>query len=355
MSEKIKVAIIGCGAIANSAHIPAYMKNEKAEIKYFCDIIPERADAAVEKYGCGKAVYDYHEILGDPELDSVSVCTHNDLHSVIAIDFMRAGKDVLSEKPAARVLSEALEMQRVSHETDRILSIGVCNRFGNAVNHIKDLIDAGELGEVYHVYASFRANRSIPGIGGDFTRKAASGGGALIDWGVHYLDLILYCCGEPKPLTASGEAFCKLGKNIKDYVYTNMWAENTADKDGVFDVDDSVTGIVRTDGPTITFNGAWAENIGEDETYIDFIGDKAGIRLEYGEGFVIYSVKNGMLMRSEPKFRTNNFYEVEINSFVDCVINHEHNRADIDLAIGTSKIMQAIYDSSELHREVVID
>lgn len=314
MSEKIKVAIIGCGAIANSAHIPAYMKNEKAEIKYFCDIIPERADAAVEKYGCGKAVYDYHEILDDPELDSVSVCTHNDLHSVIAIDFMRAGKDVLSEKPAARVLSEALEMQRVSHETDRILSIG-----------------------------------------GDFTRKAASGGGALIDWGVHYLDLILYCCGEPKPLTASGEAFCKLGKNIKDYVYTNMWAENTADKDGVFDVDDSVTGIVRTDGPTITFNGAWAENIGEDETYIDFIGDKAGIRLEYGEGFVIYSVKNGMLMRSEPKFRTNNFYEAEINSFVDCVINHEHNRADIDLAIGTSKIMQAIYDSSELHREVVID
>lgn len=314
MSEKIKVAIIGCGAIANSAHIPAYMKNEKAEIKYFCDIIPERADAAVEKYGCGKAVYDYHEILDDPELDSVSVCTHNDLHSVIAIDFMRAGKDVLSEKPAARVLSEALEMQRVSHETDRILSIGVCNRFGNAVNHIKDLIDAGELGEVYHVYASFRANRSIPGIGGDFTRKAASGGGALIDWGVHYLDLILYCCGEPKPLTASGEAFCKLGKNIKDYVYTNMWAENTADKDGVFDVDDSVTGIVRTDGPTITFNGAWAENIGEDETYIDFIGDKAGIRLEYGEGFVILfrqerhahaqraEVQNEQFLRSGNKF-----------------------------------------------------
>ena len=82
MSKRIKVAIIGCGAIANSAHIPAYMKNEKAEIKYFCDIIPERADAAVEKYGCGKAVYDYHEILDDPELDSVSVCTHNDLHSV---------------------------------------------------------------------------------------------------------------------------------------------------------------------------------------------------------------------------------------------------------------------------------
>lgn len=355
MSEKVKVAIIGCGSIANSAHIPAYMENEDVQIKYFCDIVPQRADEAVEKYGCGRAVYDYHEILSDPELDAVSVCTHNDMHSVIAIDFMKAGKDVLSEKPAARVLDEALEMQRVSHETDRILSIGVCNRFGTAVNHIKDLISSGELGEVYHVYASFRAHRSIPGIGGDFTKKSASGGGALIDWGVHYLDLILYCCGDPTPLTASGAAFCKLGKNIKDYVYTSMWAENTADKDGVFDVDDSVTGFVRTDGPTITFNGAWAQNIGEKETYIDFLGDKAGIRLQYCGNFVIYSVKDGMLLTTEPKYNANNFYQAEIDSFVRCVRNHERNQADIDYAIKTSKIMQAIYDSSEQHREIVID
>ena len=117
MKEKVKVAVIGCGTIANSAHIPAYMASDIAEIKYFCDIIPERADAAVEKYGCGKAVYDYHEILDDAELDAVSVCTHNDMHSVISIDFMRHGKDVLCEKPAARILSEALEMEKVSYET----------------------------------------------------------------------------------------------------------------------------------------------------------------------------------------------------------------------------------------------
>ena len=97
MKEKINVAVIGCGSIATSAHIPAYMASPIAEIKYFCDIIPERADAAVEKNGCGKAVYDYHEILDDPDLDAVSVCTHNDMHSVISIDFMKHGKDVLCE------------------------------------------------------------------------------------------------------------------------------------------------------------------------------------------------------------------------------------------------------------------
>ena len=76
-NEKMKVAVIGCGTIANAAHIPSYMNNDTCEIKYFCDIIPERADAAVAKYGCGKAIYDYHEILNDPEIEAVSVCTPN--------------------------------------------------------------------------------------------------------------------------------------------------------------------------------------------------------------------------------------------------------------------------------------
>ena len=100
--KKVTVGIIGCGTIANGAHIPAYMKNEDVEIKYFCDIIPERAKEAVEKYGCGIAVEDYHDVLTDPEVEAVSVCTPNKMHATIAIDAMRAGKHVLCEKPAAR-------------------------------------------------------------------------------------------------------------------------------------------------------------------------------------------------------------------------------------------------------------
>ena len=339
--NKVKVAAIGCGSIANAAHIPSYMKNENVEIKYFCDIIPERAEEAVEKYGCGTAVTDYHEILGDHELDAVSVCTHNDFHSVISIDFLKAGKHVLCE---------------TAHETGKMLNIGVCNRFNTYVNKIKELIDSGELGEVYQVYASFRAHRSIPGLGGDFTTKAVSGGGALIDWGVHYLDLVMYCCGDPTPLTASGEAFCKLGVDMKNYVHTGMWAEQTSDtENGTYDVDDSVTGIIRTSGPVISFNGAWAQNIGKSETFIDFLGTKAGIRLNYCGDFTIYGVKNGMLTREEVKCRETNMYENEINDFVRLIMQGGgKNRQYIDNAVLTSKIMQAIYDSSEAHKEITI-
>ena len=106
----IKVGVIGCGTIANSAHIPSYMNCPDAEIKYFCDIIPERAQAAVEKYGCGIAVEDYHTVLADPEITAVSVCTPNRMHPIISIDALKAGKHVLCEKPAARTYAEALTM-----------------------------------------------------------------------------------------------------------------------------------------------------------------------------------------------------------------------------------------------------
>ncbi len=353
---KLNVAIIGCGNIANGAHIPSYLSNKDVEIKYFCDIIPEKADEAVKKYGCGKAVYDYKEILNNDDIDAVSVCTHNDFHSIISIDFMKAGKDVLCEKPAARILSEALEMQEAAKKYDKILSIGVVNRYNDSVNRVKKMIENGDLGEVFHVYASFRAHRSIPGLGGDFTNSACSGGGALIDWGVHYLDLILYCCGDPRPLTASGEAFCKLGKDMKNYVCTGMWASETADiENGVYDVDDSVTGIVRTqNGPTISFNGAWAQNIGINETYIDFMGDKGGIRLDYCGYFKYFTTKDGELVEEKHNFKMRDHYQNEIDSFVNACLTHTPNQSCIDNAVLTSRIMDGIYRSSAERKEVTL-
>ncbi len=352
--RKMKVAIIGCGTIANAAHIPNYLKNDQVEIKYFCDIIPKRAEEMVTKYGCGKAVCDYHEILDDPELEAVSVCTPNYAHAPISIDFLKAGKNVLCEKPAARTYAEAKTMLDAQHETGKVLNIGVVNRFNDNVNKIKELIDAGELGEVYQVYVSFRAHRSIPGLGGAFTTKAIAGGGVLIDWGVHYLDIVMYCCGDPKPLTASAETFSRLGKDMANYTYVNMWA-GPPKLDGEYSVEEGITGLVRTDGPVITLNGAWAQNIGEAETYIDFIGDKAGIRLQYGGGFTLYGTKNGMLTTTTNQLTTRDHFNNEINAFVDCVRSGKKLPSHIDTNILTSKLMQALYDSAQCHREVVLE
>ena len=353
--SKIKVAVIGCGTIANVAHIPSYMNNPEVEIKYFCDIIPEKAQAAVEKYGCGQAVVDYHDILDDPELVAVSVCTPNRVHTTITIDFLEHGKHVLCEKPAARTYAEAKLMQDAQHKTGKVLNIGVVNRFNTAVNEIRKLIADGVLGDVYHVYVSFRAWRSIPGLGGAFTTKEIAGGGALIDWGVHYLDIVMYCTGDPKPLTVSGKAFCKLGVDMPGYVYEGMWAEDTKNLNGTYDVDDSVTGFIRTEGPTITFNGAWAQNIGIGEPYIDFLGDKAGIRLNYGGNFTLFGTKDGKLTKEIPEYDSVNMFQNEIDSFIRCIQTGEKLPSHIDQVIITARMMQAIYDSSEQDKEIKLE
>ena len=354
--KKIKVAVIGCGTIANGAHIPSYMNNDTCEIKYFCDIIPERAEKAVKEYGVGIPVVDYHDILNDPEVEAVSVCTPNKMHAIIAKDFLRAGKNVLCEKPAARTYAEALEMQKVQHETGKVLNIGVVNRFNESVNKIRSLLEEGALGEVYQVYVSFRDQRCIPGIGGAFTTKDIAGGGALIDWGVHFLDIVMFCTGDPQPLTVTGNTFSKLGVDMKEYVYNYrgyMWAKDQSDpENGTYDVEDSVTALIRTSGPVITVNGAWAQNIGPCEKYIDFLGTKAGIRLIYGGPFTMWGAGGGQLTEEKFDFGPTQMFQNEIDAFLRCIRTGEKLPSHIDKNIITSKMMQAIYDSAEAGKEI---
>ena len=350
--SKMKVAIIGCGTIANNAHIKAYANNPDVEIKYFCDIIKKRAEMSAADYGSGTAIEDYRVIINDPEVEAVSICTQNDVHASISIDCMRAGKHVLCEKPAARTYDEVLEMQKVQHETGKVLNIGVVNRFNTGVIRIKQMIDNGELGELYHVYISFRAHRSIPGLGGAFTTKSIAGGGVLIDWGVHFLDIVMYCAGDPRPLTVTGQTYSKLGKDIENYAYVNMWA-GPPNGSGTYDVEDLVTGLIRTEGPTITLNGAWAQNIGVDEMFIDFLGDKAGVRLQYGADFKSYSTNNGAISETSFKYTEEDMFQKEIDSFVRCIRSGEKLPSHIDTVISSSAIIQALYDSSDRRTEIV--
>ena len=207
-------------------------------------------------------------------------------------------------------------MQSVQHETGKILNIGVVNRFNPGVNLIKNMIDSGKLGEIYHVYVSFRAS-FYPWIGRDFTNKEISGGGVLIDWGVHFLDIVIYCCGDPAPKTVSAETFSKLGLNLKLTLIrkcgpvSQSWTAYT--------VEDSVVGLIRTNGPVITLHGAWAQNIGEQEMYIDFMGTKPESVFNMEKIFKIYTAKDGVLYDIQPEYRAYDHFQNEIDSFIRCV------------------------------------
>ena len=138
---------------------------------------------------------------------------------------------------------------------------------------------------------------------------------------------------------------------MRGYTFTNMWA-GPPKYDGVYNVEDSVTGIIRTDGPVITFNGAWAQNIAEKEMFIDFMGDKGGIRLQYGKEFKVYTSKCGSLVEYQPKFNMRNHFQNEIDAFVNCIKTGEKLPSHIDTVTITAKMLQAIYDSAKIHKEI---
>ncbi len=349
--EKITVAVIGCGRIADSAHFPALSKIEGVEIKYACDIIESKAQDKVERFGAKQAITDYKVALADPEVDAVFVLTPNYSHYTITMDALNAGKHVFCEKPITVNYELSCEMARKAAEVNRQLVIGVCNRYHRTVELIEEMNRTGKLGKIYHIYCSFRAHRSIPGLGGPFTIKEQSGGGVLIDWGVHFFDLILYILGGAKIETVTADAYSEMAKDIKEYVYRDMWAGPPV-LDGINDVEDFITGYIRTDKASISFNGAWAQNIDKNEMFIDFMGDRGGIRMMYGGDYTFYTVENKELVQYKPEYEIPNMYELEDQDFIRSIRTGEPTRNHIDKVLESAKLLDYVYKSSEERREI---
>jgi len=349
MPDKLKVAVIGNGTIG-TVHADRYSRCPQVELGWVVDILPDRARTLAAAHGVPNVSADYHDALKDPTVGAVSVCLPNYLHCPVTIDALQAGKHVLCEKPIALSLDEAQRMQAAAKKANRQLAIGVVNRFNDYVNLVKHAIDGGELGQVYHVSFTFKAYRSIPGLGGWFTTKSKSGGGVMIDWGIHFLDLVLYCIGFPNPLSISGVAHGRLGASMKDYTYLSMWA--TPDPSGVYDVEEYASGVVRTSGPTISFEGAWAQNVDAPSMFIDFLGDKGGIRLAYGQSFTQYSFKGGALFETKSQKTPSDHFLNEMSSFADCCLSGRKSPAHIDTVIVSQRIIDGFYQSVKAGAEV---
>lgn len=350
--KKTVIAVIGCGRIANNAHFPAFAKMENIRVKYACDIIKEKADAAKEKFEfIENVITDYKEALADSEVEAVYVLTPNYAHYTVTMDALRAGKHVFCEKPITINYELSCEMAEEAKKQNKMLNIGVCNRYHKSVEMLEEMNREGKFGKIYHIYCSFRSFRSIPGLGGDFTTKKQSGGGVLIDWGVHFLDLILYIIGGARLETVTCDAYSEMAKDMKAYKYTYMWAEDTSNvENGINDVDDFISGHIRTDKASISFNGAWAQNIKHDDMFIDFMGDKGGARLTYGKKFEFCD--GSTLELSTPEYEIPGMYLREDQAFIESVNSGIKDRNNIENILESAKLLDYLYKSAEEKKEI---
>jgi len=220
------------------------------------------------------------------------------------------------------------------------------------------MIDADELGKVYHVKAQLSRRRGIPGLGGWFTTKALSGGGPLIDVGVHVIDLALYLLGDRRPVRVSGKTYANFGNPIKDYIYESMWA-GPPKPDGVFDVEDEAHALIHfDDGTTLNLEVAWAINTPADsvpENLMGFFGDKGGLTFElFGNHLNLATEIHKHNCDTKVYLPEVKRYEEQIADFARVVEARGRPCATGEQGEIVQSIIDAIYESSEIKQEVPV-
>lgn len=365
---KLKVAIIGCGGIANQKHFPALkLHSDKCELVAFCDIVVDRAKEACEKYGTPDAKYyqDYNDLLADASIDIVHICTPNVSHSPIAVAAFEAGKNVLCEKPMAHTTEAAEAMMEAWKKSGKKFTIGYQNRFREEVRSLKESCANGELGEIYFAKAHALRRKAVP-TWGVFPDKSQQGGGPLIDIGTHALDITLWMMGNYEPESVNGSVFHKLG-NLPGADAGNMFGPWDTEN---FEVEDSAFGFIKMkDGATIFLESSWALNILESkEAATTLCGTKAGAQINAGMSFktnelIINKSHNGILTQEELSASGNIAYfeggsnspeSLEAKQWLEAVANDTEPLVKPEQAFVVTQILDAIYKAAEQGKEVKI-
>lgn len=352
MKQKNKVGIIGLGTIGK-VHADAYANCPSAELAATCDILPDRLAEVSEKYQVSARFTDYRNLL-KTDVTAVSICVPNNLHCEIAVAALRAGKNVLVEKPMTLNPGQAREIIAAQKKARKIVQVGMVNRQRPEAQLVREAVQAGQLGDIYHMRAVLIRRRGIPGLGGWFTTKAVSGGGPLIDIGVHWFDLCMYMSGLWNPTRVSATTYAKFGGNMRGYKYVSMWA-GPPNYAGVCDVEDYAAGLVRFgQKATLSFEIAWAANA-EETMYIDLMGDKGGVRVMDGKALKILTEHNGRIADIAPQFNTEcNPFHVQANKFMAACRGECPPAATTAEGLAVMRLMDGVYKSAKSGQEVKI-
>ncbi|WP_274650911.1 Gfo/Idh/MocA family protein [Paenibacillus humicola] len=329
--SKIKVAVVGCGAIALRRHVPEYAANPNVEFIAFADPKIERARKFAETYG-GKSYSSYEELLKNEKPDAVSVCTPNYLHAEVAIAAANAGAHVLVEKPMAVTAEEGERMIEAARKNGVFLMVGHNQRLMPPHVKAKEILDSGKLGRVLTFRTSFGhpgpEGWSLDGRNSWFFRKEEAIMGAMGDLGVHKSDFIRYL--------------------LSDEVAEVAGFVGTIHKEGT-DVDDNATCILRMKSGAIgTLVASWTQYKGGDnsttlwcEKGVMKIGTVHGdeVIVELVDG-ISETYKVGAMATNEKQVPSG-----VIDAFVECIRTNTPPSISGEEGLRSLKVILAAFES----------
>ncbi|MYL49452.1 gfo/Idh/MocA family oxidoreductase [Halobacillus litoralis] len=336
---RLKMGIIGVGGIAQGRHIPSFLDlKDKVELTAVQDVNEGRAEEVAEAHQIPYVFKDYQDMF--EKVDAVTICTPNKFHAEISIAALEAGVHVLCEKPMAITTEECEAMMEAAKKNDRLLSIAYHYRYTPEAQLAKKAILNNEIGDPLVTRVQAMRRRKVPGWG-VFTNKDLQGGGSLIDFGCHLLDLALWLLDDPKPVEVMGRTYDRLSKTPGQ---VNDWG---AFNHETFNVDDHVTSYITFEnGESLQFECSWAANIKEDHTSLSISGVDGGLSVY---PFELYQAKYGALLDSTAKIRegepTPGLAQAE--NFIDSCLGNDELVVKPEQALKVTKLMEAIYQSSE--------
>ena len=339
---KIKWGVIGCGGIAYRRTIPGMMLSENSELVAVMDTNYDAALKTKEEFGAKYAFDKYEDVIALDEIDAVYIATPVFCHKEQAIACAKAGKHILLEKPMGLTIEESAEIADVCKENGVKLGVGLMMRFSAYHQKMKELIEKGALGDI----VSMRAQLTCwyPEIPGNWRQnKALSGGGALMDMGIHCIDLLQYISG-----TKAQKVSCFAGNQTFNYSADDsaallMKMDNgaTAFVDANFNIPDNAARcrieFYGTKGSILAEGTISQVESGKIELTVsdDSAGYNAQQNREYEQG------------ASNVEVVTGNMYEKEISSFANAIMNDTEPAITADDAIFVQKIVEKAYEASE--------
>ena len=367
-TRKVRVGIIGTGWIAG-AHMDSFLKQPDVEIVAGADLVPGKAEAFFKKYGMEQVkCYPSGEAMVNDrslKLDAVSICTYNRQHAPCAIQALRAGVNVLLEKPFTVTTEEAVEVMRAEKESGKILSIGFQPRLDDNMKMVKEICESGVLGKIYYIQTGGGRRRGIPTpFGTSFIADDTAGLGALGDIGCYSLDMVMNAIGHPKPLTVSGYKSAYFGT---DPNYVGYVALGHPEYAKAFEVDDFAAAFIRLQGGIVLdFRISWAMNFDTSGDTLIY-GTKGGLRIpstecwngSIGGDLTIYhevagkQVETKIPMITDKPGAPSNF-DKKIRSFIDACKTGGKAPVPSDQILYNQVILDAISKSAKAGKEIKI-
>jgi len=331
LSDSTKIAIVGLGGIAQLVHLPILSKLKNVDIVSVAEINKNRLNTVSEKFNIKKKFTDYKELLEKSDFDAAVIATPTNTHHDIAIDFLKAGKHLLIEKPIARTLSEAKKIEEAAQKYNCTVMVGMNLRFRPDAMLLKSLINSGELGEIFYIKCGWLRKQSSEQKW--ILKKSEAGGGVILDLGINLFDLSLWLMNFPDIQSVSVKKFHHNTKNVED----------------------SAVGFIRCKNDSaINFDVSWSLHSESDGFNLMVYGSKGTAHLN---PLAAYRRIDSTQVELTPKsFGTKNLfkksYENELKHFIGALKGNNPNISTSSDALKRMKLVETLYESAEKNKEI---